>query len=129
MDTGIPDMKEIEYHHAPSLAYREDLASPITGIAVGWLGNEAPSAGEVSMELRNALRHACRTRETDAGELGYHQCQICEAHEDRGEFVIEVEGRVYVLPRMILHYIDEHGYCPPDRFLRDLGAWWQSLQP
>jgi hypothetical protein len=128
MGSGIPDMTEIEYHHVPALAYREDLESPIAGVAVGWLGGEAPSAGEVPAELRDALRHACRTRETDRGELGEHQCEICRAHEDRGEFVIEVCGAVYVLPRMVLHYIDEHGYRPPDRFLEDLRAWWDELQ-
>ena len=46
----------------------ENLDSSIHGIAVGWLGNEAPSSGEIPAELCNALRHACQTRETDAGE-------------------------------------------------------------
>ena len=91
MDAGIPDMKEIEYHHCPSLAYREDLASPIAAIAVGWLGSEVPTRGEVPGELRDALGHACSTRGTDFGELGSHVCQVCEAHEDRAEFIIEVE--------------------------------------
>lgn len=121
-------MKEIEYHHCPALAYREDLDSPVSGIAVGWLGDEVPNTGEIPADLCRALRHACRARETDAGELGGHRCEICRTHEDRGEFVIEVGGTVYVLPRMILHYIEQHGYRPPDPFLEDLGRWWEELQ-
>ena len=124
MDAGISDMKEIEYHHCPSLAYREDLASPI---AVGWLGSKVPTSGEVPGALRDALRHACNTRGTDFGELGSHVCQVCEAHEDRAEFIIAVEDRVYVLPRMVLHYVDEHGYRPPDVFLEDLRRWWATV--
>ena len=70
-----------------------------------------------------ALREAHATQRTDMGELGYHTCGICNRYEDRGEFIVQANDRTYVVPCMVLHYIDAHGYLPPEVFLSDLRAW------
>lgn len=40
------------------------------------------------------------------------------------EFWIICPGVRYVLPQMRLHYITEHGYRPPEQFLKDLREKW-----
>ena len=122
-DDSIPDMTEISYEHVASLSFRADLPSPLNSIAIGWLGSSVPDVGHVPDSLLDALRTASVAYETDTGALGYHQCQICMGHEDRGEFVIEADGRTYVLPRMVIHYIDAHRYKLPQQFLNDLQQW------
>ena len=98
----IPDLTEIQYSHCPQLAFRQDLSSPIAAFAVGWLGDFVPRAGTIPDSELSALREAHARCTTDAGELGYHTCQICNRYDDRGEFIVEVKGRTYVLPRMVL---------------------------
>jgi hypothetical protein len=126
-DDSIPDLTAWAYHHVPELAFRRDLPSPLAAIAVGWLGSNVPTSGSVPESLIAMLRTASNEYSTDTGELGYHTCAICNRFEDRGEFIIETEGRTYVLPRMILHYIEKHRYRPPQQFLDDLSKWNDRL--
>ena len=121
-DDSIPDLTAWAYHHVPELAFRRDLPSPLAAIAVGWLGSSVPTSGSVPELLITVLRTASNEYSTDTGELGYHTCAICNRFKDRGEFIIETEDRTYVLPRMILHYIDKHRYRPPQQFLDDLST-------
>jgi hypothetical protein len=122
-DDSIPDMKPIRYDHCPELGFRADLPSPIAGTAVGWLGSTVPETGPLPSGAIEALRAAKAVCPTDTGDMGYHTCGICGAFEDRGEFIVETEDRTYVLPAMVLHYVEAHRYRPPQRFLDDLGAW------
>ncbi len=39
------------------------------------------------------------------------------ATQGNGEIRITHDGITYVAPRMIIHYIIKHGYCPPKEFL------------
>jgi hypothetical protein len=121
---SIPDLKLIDYSHAVSLAFRPDIPSPLRALAVGWLGSAVPSNGDVDASSMLALRNANANQRTDSGELGYHTCSICGRFQDRGEFIVQANSRTYVLPRMVLHYIEVHGYRPPEAFLSDLLAWW-----
>ncbi len=79
--------------------------------------------GDVDEESMRALRDAHLKQRTDMGELGYHTCRICGRYQDRGEFNVQANRRKYFLPRMILHYIEVHGYRPPEIFLSDLITW------
>ena len=54
--------------------------------------------------------------------LGYHDCEICldlgKKHSDlRNVFIPAKNGVVYLAPGMIVHYIREHDYLPPDDFI------------
>ncbi len=122
-DDSIPDLTDFQYQHVQELAFRTDLSSPLAGTAIGWLGATVPQTGPIPSSVFDALRNASTNCSTDAGELGYHTCQVCKRFEDRGEFVIDTKGRTCVLPRMVIHYIEVHQYRPPQQFLNDLNHW------
>jgi hypothetical protein len=51
---------------------------------------------------------------------GQHRCLLCAADSpsiDNGEIrVVTGDGKLYVAPAMIRHYIDSHHYYPPTEF-------------
>lgn len=125
--TYLPDGApfHIEGHPAPPPG--------VTEISVGWLeAGHAVPRGAVPAEFVDELRRLCsagiyRTR-------GFHLCQFCPrqswppkptfvAFEDREYLVGSAEIRVdgdgvrYAAPDMIIHYVDAHGYKPPDGFV------------
>ena len=84
---------------------------------VGWIGDKIPSVGEVTNDIIEKLEWAYDNRAIDQGWLGEHDCEICNNYTDRGEILIIDEDKMYVAPKMILHYIKEHSYRPPEEFL------------
>jgi hypothetical protein len=85
---------------------------------IGWLGD---TVGEMT-DRRGTAHHR------DDGQLGYHECEMCGegGPETHGEFFIDLEGVRYILPDMVLHYITDHGYTPPDAFLSAVRAHWRE---
>jgi hypothetical protein len=59
--------------------------------------------------------------------MGGHECEFCEtepAHDGANFFVPgSVRGRwfrkpcIFVMPRLAMHYMTAHGYCPPQEFI------------
>ena len=129
MDASHADMELIDYVHAASLSFDPKLPSPLRAYAIGWLGSKIPCKGEIDQPSMLALREAQAKQGTDMGELGYHRCCICRRCQERGEFIVRANGRTYVLPRMVLHYIEAHNYLPPEGFLSDLRAWSEQQRP
>lgn len=105
-------------------------------INVGWLSAEHPyPTGVVPEELVAKLGRLCRNgvRRT----RGLHRCEFCarpegvalrppiSARDDEGQFIVggaEIRvvgpaGVTFAAPDMIIHYVTEHGYRPPDEFL------------
>ena len=130
------DLRRFTYEHIGSLAFDPEIPETIPdAIAIGWLHESCPQTGDVDNDLMDAIRFAHREQRVDCGELGYHGCGLCwkngnkdeDVFEDRGEFTVRWDDRIYVLPRMVVHYIEAHGYCPPQFFLDDLFAWWGSI--
>jgi hypothetical protein len=120
------DLTQVSHGHVPELAHATGIQSPIEAIAVGWLGDRVPSIGAVDNDLRAALEHFSRFHYLDGGQLGLHTCEICGRFAGRGEMLIETpEGR-YVLPQLVLHYIADHSYRPPEAFLRNPSRHWGS---
>lgn len=102
-------------------------------VNVGWLdvSHEYPQGG-VPEDFVRRLRDLCargmvRTR-------GWHRCNLCprgaaypvaitSGDTDRylvGDAEIRVPGPgpiVYAAPTMVIHYVLEHGYRPPDGFI------------
>lgn len=122
------DLARVRYQHAPELAYRTDLPSPIEVLTVGWLGDRVPSTGALGEDQRAALEHFSQYHYVDGGELGLHTCDLCGGFAGRGEFLIETPSGRYLLPQLVRHYIADHGYRPPEVFLRDLSRHWASPQ-
>ena len=134
---AIPDLKRLTYRHNPHSAFDPNLPEEVEeAIAIGWLADSVPRTGQLNELQLEAIRFAHRTQRVDCGELGYHTCGLCCAAEnsgdepylDRGEFAVIWADRVYILPRMAVHYIERHSYKPPQYFLDDLAAWWISTE-
>jgi hypothetical protein len=95
--------------------------------SVGWLGPKLGLQGNGSQQLEDSAK--ARLHEASWGlvsmTLGWYECDFCPAgarFQGNGEYRYYARrGEVYGAPMMILHYVDEHGYCPPAEFLTDLG--------
>jgi len=111
-----------------------------TLLAVGWLGRTVKSSGTVSEQVVEKLIEAYLTKAIFSdGTAGWFDCELCpdpEAWYLEGQIgpVISWSGQqlrlyghghhlirhcsiVYVAPVLILHYILDHGYLPPEEFL------------
>ena len=106
-----------------SKTYCHDVHRGVAAFSVGWLGNSVPSSGTVPADVLNLLRYAAQAHYYEDGLLGCHVCEICGEAEFHGEFWLEFFDRSagiqvrFVLPTGIIHYIEQHGYCPPAEFL------------
>ncbi len=108
-------------------------------LAVGWLGKEVPTTGVLPSECIEGLWEAFEARlVVHDGTAGWHNCELCEGEDEwypdgkvgpvvewRGErhrvrgyghFLVRWEDRVYIAPVLILHYILDHDYRPPEIF-------------
>ena len=133
-----PDLTPFEYegeHFRERMASRFGLPRKTVFLNVGWLDSAyAFEKGEVEPEFMDTLFEAA----PNFGSFfhrGYHSCPFCDANElDRDYEMVKVErgGRTgylgssmivvpagdvaYIAPNLIYHYIEAHGYRPPDRF-------------
>jgi len=88
--------------------------------AVAWLEREQPfPVGEVPPPVYTRLKELLRDSWEPFAFMGVHDCSLCrfepEAAGNRNLFV-PGEDAIYVCPELITHYINAHGYCPPDVF-------------
>ncbi|RYE85593.1 MAG: hypothetical protein EOO75_16820 [Myxococcales bacterium] len=99
---------------------------------MGWLEREAAySRGEVSGEFFEALVRLLVEPWQPFISAGRHRCSLCRfsggpAQFTHGEHTVLVgvsnvfvpgNGVIYVAPSLVVHYIDAHGYRPPDGFI------------
>lgn len=119
--TEIPDLSSETY-----CSFTSDNGREVR--AIGWLGDTVPdeSRGDVPDACRRALSYYATAHQRHDGFLGYHECELCAKNpeETHGEFFIDLGGVRYVMPVMILHYIEAHGYCPPEQFITALEQHW-----
>ncbi len=106
-------------------------------VAVGWLdGAEPYETGSVPAEFIERLREICRDHAMNRTR-GWHRCNLCpptagqelprpmSVSSANGEFIVggaEIRvqggsGTRYAAPDMIIHYIETHGYKPPEDFI------------
>jgi len=108
--------------------------------AVGWLGDTVPSEGLTSSECISRLWDAYQSKFIISdGTAGFHNCELCHGENEwypdgkvgpiirwranqlrifgHGHFLIRNHEIVYLSPVLILHYILDHGYKPPDAFI------------
>ena len=108
-------------------------------VAVGWLDSDHSfPTGELPGELVNKLVDLVSDPWEPTHYFGYHKCEFCpEAREtwptevsysDKTVWVgacnlfVPGDGRVFVAPTMIAHYVVRHGYLPPAVFCDALKA-------
>lgn len=104
-------------------------------LAVGWLdGAHAFTLGHVEMHLVEKLKTMAIEQPAQQAR-GFSSCEVCGLEqvliEHRGverrlgsaELWIPdavVQGSAFAAPDMVIHYIVDHGYLPPEVFLRSL---------
>ncbi|PHS00955.1 MAG: hypothetical protein COA78_23230 [Blastopirellula sp.] len=114
------DLQEESWWHHPESAYDPSLPKEFDAVMIGWLGNKVESIGVISDADLQHLEDLCETRYIDQALLGYHTCEICNKYDDRGEVLLIHEDKYFVVPHMIIHYVKDHKYLPPDEFLSAL---------
>jgi len=101
-------------------------------LSVGWLDFAHPfTTGPVPAGLVSRLKEFCQLG-TRNQMRGYHYCQFCDEEPvvpprrpgQRAEplgtaeiWVLGLDGIMYAAPDLIIHYIERHGYRPPDAFI------------
>jgi hypothetical protein len=96
-------------------------------IAVGWIGPEAPfSHGTVEPAVRQRLQLFDETPWFLLSTLGWHFCELCPAADGmrrdscNANLYVPSEQGLYLAPKLLAHYIDQHNYVPPAAFCEAL---------
>lgn len=113
-------------------SYGDDLGGGNV-LNVGWLdGTREYPRGGVPADFVERLRAVCANG--TARTRGWHRCNLCPEGApcpvtvqgaDGGQYLvgdaeIRVAGQgrvVYAAPTMVIHYVQDHGYRPPDGFI------------
>ncbi|MEV4318829.1 hypothetical protein [Actinocrispum sp. NPDC049592] len=97
-------------------------------VNVGWLGKGTPyPSGPVPPGFRDALVRTASGYQTHATR-GFHKCPFCGIRRattaepvplllGHAEFHIPGDQVTYAAPTLVIHYIDEHDYQPPQEFI------------
>ena len=106
--------------------YTHDGADPGTGVRnVGWLEPDRPfPTGAVGSPLSHQvfLRRLTAAAAAPTGPLfvGTHRCGLCPGGGPPGSGEIRAtaeDGTVLAAPALVAHYVEAHGYRPPDVFV------------
>jgi len=92
--------------------------------AIGWLDNTHPfptgiCANPFLLKLRKfADRCTESTQSMGWGVFaGFHRCDLCRNSCGTYNFAVPAGDLLYVAPELIVHYIAEHDYFPPEEFV------------
>lgn len=121
--------------HIADLAPCNDLrldAAKVPVLAVGWLDDAHPyTRGSVDRDDFDTLISLLANPWQPFVSAGRHACPFCrfsggparvgEVTMGSANLFVPAEACVYVAPSLILHYIDAHGYAPPD-------AFWEAVR-
>lgn len=103
--------------------YIKDLTEHKNHITIGWLDKSEPFSVlyEPKYDKKELLK---KLKEAKVVSLyrGVHACQFCYKKTGNGEikFKRKSDGKIYVSPILIIHYIEEHAYMPPECFVNDI---------
>jgi hypothetical protein len=130
---------------------RSEVSTP--ALNVGWLdGSMRFPMGDTSEELHDKLAWLCAIERVNATR-GIHRCTICRSSRDDfhgldvgrtrhllGTAEIRVVGSAatYAAPNLVIHYVVDHRYLPPEDFVAGVlarsdrfgaGSWTLSRGP
>lgn len=122
--TYYPDQSTCDYFGA---------SEPEKLTAIGWLDSARPfNQGPVIADFFRKLTELLVNPWQPAIAMGRHACGFCrfsggptvfrldnfEVQFGASNVFIPADGFLYAAPSLILHYIDSHGYSPPEDFQR-----------
>jgi hypothetical protein len=98
-------------------------------VAIGWLhpehlfpqGTVPPVFLARLKEFERRWRDSIEALGWDAAG-GYHTCEFCGQAWSSGTFGVLARERVYYVPEMMAHYVEQHSYAPPAEFIADVLA-------
>jgi hypothetical protein len=122
------------------LTFREGyaaIARGITAYAIGWLGDAVGSLGDTPEECISTLLDAYGAGHLFSdGSLGSHTCEVCppalpqrgyyhpftwngrqRTLYGHGHYLVRYGTSIFICPALILHYIVDHRYRPPELFI------------
>jgi hypothetical protein len=99
------------------------VSLPVFGehiLGIGWLDKlgrfpTGPTSSEVFVRLLEFIRNPWQPFVA----MGIHECEICQFHGEASgsaNLYIPFDGKIYVCPELITHYINAHLYLPPSIF-------------
>jgi len=89
-------------------------------VAVGWIEGDdlLRNSGKVPTEVirllkKYEIKNHCK---------GFHSCEYCSdwgttRATGNGEIWVVKNDTLYIAPYLIIHYIEEHSYRPPEEFI------------
>lgn len=135
----LSDLHEFPKNHPPSPYGKPVLVvkvgdgvlpDGITLRAVGWLERPGFTTGTIPKDCITALVEGLRVGIFSDGTRGIHTCTLCGKTmpeikwkgrqirlQGHGHYLVRQGQIVYMAPSLLLHYILDHGYRPPDEFL------------
>lgn len=88
--------------------------------AIGWLEREYPfTVGRIDEAVFRKLESLLADPWQPCAAAGLHDCDLCLFEPERmGTKNLFVPGDhvIFVCPELLIHYINAHGYQPPDVF-------------
>lgn len=87
--------------------------------AVGWLEAGRPfPTGRVDAPVYARLVELCKDPWEPSVVMGFHRCDLClyDGRPGKRNVFVPAGDVVYACPELVTHYMNEHGYCPPDPF-------------
>ncbi len=99
-----------------------DLGTLANAVNIGWLEDGYPfEKGSTPWKFRWKLRCLAKDLKHNFFEGG-HTCNLCNGNNraayGHGEIhVAGPEGVTYIAPALIIHYVAEHKYRPPQDFI------------
>jgi len=93
-------------------------------LAVGWLdksSQDMPTTGDPLLPSFSKLLEQAPTLNL---YRGYHGCQWCEKGMGNGEmWFTGKSGKFYVMPVLVRHYVEAHGYRIPEEVQGDISGF------
>ena len=114
-------MKIFKLNEFINESYYQDLSPhtytsyPKGCLNIGWLdGKSNYSKGHVSQEFIEKIK-SIKMR---IMHMGTHECEICNNKSGNGvSYISGEDNKIYAFPQMIVHYIEDHNYKPPQEFI------------
>lgn len=118
------------FHDLDPLSYFDPVRSEKL-VAVGWVETaDQCDGGAVDDEFFDLLMELLADPWQPFAMAGSHRCTLCRytggpvevrrgsrtARVGENNLFVPARDRVYVAPSSIVHYIDAHGYRPPEEF-------------